>query len=399
MYNHLKKIAMTKIANLVRKCITIRTLEENLDRANELYGDKSFAEEHQDTYKSIMQFGFIPSAISVASAALVFFYIIPNIHWAIAYTIGILISSGYEVLKSWLSLKGFRAYFKGSKGLLLVAVLLAYAGSVFFSSFGAYQGYKLLEKDSTGAVLSKNSQIRDSLVIAHDRAIEDAKETAKSFHDSNLVKVKNASGQYVQVLSDRASVKNTYRDLVLSIQNAKDRKAQALGEHDNKSPNEVAQAVSDMGFYLWIVIGLSLINESVIFFFARFKEYYPYKSFIEQSAIKQPKSFSMNTDSIAKLVEMVQLGPGVQAVSSQYIPQGFSYGNTANSHDSGIGFKQKGSQTPKHSDTPQNSMKDNHSPFGMAECRHCGNEFEKSRKQHFYCSKDCNREFHKISIK
>lgn len=378
---------MTKIANLVRKFASKKSLSENLDKAKELYGDKSFAEEHQETYNTILNYGFIPSTLSVASAALVFFYIIPNIHWAIAYTIGLAIALPYEALKSWVSKTGFRAFFKGAK-VLMVAVVLSYVVSVCFSSFGAYQGYKLLEQGSKGAVMSKNSLVKDSLLVVHDLAIKEAKTTAQNFHDSNLVKVKNSNGQYVQVLSDRSSVKNTYGDLVQSVESAKEAKRKTLKSHDDKAPSEVENAVNDMGFYLWIVMGLSIINESVIFFFARFKELYFYKSFSEQEVIKQSQNFTLNFESLTKLVEMANLGPGAEPITANYN----SLVNPSND-DRGIGFRQKPYQPPNN---PSENVSN---PFGSANCRNCGQVFDKSRKQHFYCSKDCNREFHKINIK
>ena len=132
---------MDSIKSMFAKLSLDDKIKNNLTKAKDKYGEKAFVQEHVRTYDNILKFGWVASAISILSSALVFLYLFPNLPVWASLLIGVVVASLFELVKLFVTELGFEAYFKSnSVGLILMASIGLYLISVFTSSFGGYNG-------------------------------------------------------------------------------------------------------------------------------------------------------------------------------------------------------------------------------------------------------------------
>lgn len=374
---------MANLTNLLDKLAKNTRVRSNIEEAREIYEEKPFVSEYEHTYRIAKQFGFIPSLISIASTSLIFTQAFPNLHIATAILIGLLLATGFEVLKEHASSAGFEYYFKKKKfSFVLLGSVLMYLLSVCMSTFGTYNAYKVLES-STEARLD-SSQEKNSL------------EMSKSF-DQKIAKAQEKADNYFDQVSWKGKISHknakVYNSLLESVSKLEDQKQEALSKLSLASETSKDQELDGLGNYLYILIGLSLFIEGLIFCISRFKRYYPYKTHTQIEMIKESETVPVLLQDIPRLLDLLMMGQDKYNLSFQ--------GETDRKE---IGFK-----TPKNApvqgkthdtrSSDRSTTVEKSNPLAERSCDHCGTLYKPKVSWQRFCSKPCNHAHNNFKLK
>ncbi len=379
---------MTNLRNVLDKLRANKAIASNLDKAQDAYAQKAYAEEWAEAYSTVERWHLLPSALSVAGASFAFTSVFPQLPWWLAICIGLPLSSGFEVLKGWVTKLGFRDYFKNAKfNALLAASIALYTCSVCISTWGAYKAFKLLEKDQVGLVEynhqiakdsidsyyrnqvaiahTQGSSHKDSLLVWHDERIASANEQLQAFEKQHDVKgeiawtVRTTHGNLVERLNslrdEKALIATNAADTnSKKIQKLEKEHKAAIEKLEAERPNIITAAKDDLGAYLWIVLAIALMVEGVIFAFKRFSEYYLYRSNQDVELISESQQLTIDLDTVAQLGQFMQM----QSLSPMRFNQAIYGSTTSNSGSQPIGFKPSSKpQAPQEPEPPSNSQK------------------------------------------
>jgi hypothetical protein len=282
--------AFNKFRNKVFKSKDKKSLHQEVE---EEHTPKSFQAEWTEAYEIAKSWAKLPNSLSIASSSLIFVSAFPNIHWVFAIMIGLLPASLYEWLKNYISYKGWNAYYMDKAiGLLFVAHIL-YAGSIFFSVFGAYNGYKLMEGDTKQEVTQ---------VTAAERAIKVAE------YDTLIIKAETAAEKFRTGALWKGSLGNnakTYGEMAAKISDLQEEKRAALAKLDQKHSTTLSEAVEDLGLYIYVLIGFALFNEGLIMLGTWFKKYYRWRVYSDKKILEEPEEVSMSLNELRAIVESV----------------------------------------------------------------------------------------------
>ncbi len=385
---------MTNLNKVLDKLAQNSTIKEYLSEANDKYSQKPFALEHKGTYESVKSFGFIPCLISVLSASLVAVSLFPNMNLYMSLSLGLIAALAFEIAKSFVTRLGFRHFFKKQKGILvLIAAIAMTICSIALSSFGTYNAYLLTESNAKGNVSIEHENKADSLNGYYSLSIIEAKEQAKEYFKqvSWKGKISHKNAKTYNLLLDKvAALEMEYK--------------QAAKELNTSKTKQIMKASEGMKPYLFILIGFALINEAIIFVFARFKEYYLYKSNRQVDLINQSDSLSISLDNLGSLAHLLQLN------------QSLTLNPVMEELPSSIGFKVSGQTIDKDNKAEQpssnNSNRSNSSRsttrsttvkgkggLEPRKCIQCGNEYKPSVVWQKYCSKTCNHAANNFKLK
>jgi len=366
---------MTNLQKVLQGLQDNSEVKANLARAKGKYEDKPFALEYSNTYKAVAKWGWLPSLLSVAGASLAFITLMPNLPIYIPLLLGGLLAGGYEALKAWGTGIGFRAYFKHRALLAVALVALLYLGSVVISTYGAYNGYTLLQADKVGNVLGEHQSSIDSLDSYYGALVDDARQTLAKFEKQHTIQAGKYAGQITW------SMKADHAKMVDKVATLKDEHREALQALKAKQPSIVSKAKQSMGAYLYLALAVALIIEIVIFAFRYFAEYYDYRSNKEVDLLQKGDVLQVDTRSLEKLAML--LGAGGSPV-----PQLSASGADHGQQRGGIGFKP--SQTSQlEQPQPQSDKGGNLNNS----CKNCGSSYTPSVSWQKYCSQQCREEF------
>ena len=378
---------MTNLNNVLDKLRSNKTIASNLDKAQDAYAQKAYAEEWANAYAIVERWHPLPSALSVAGASFAFTSMFPQLPWWLAICIGLPLSSGFEALKGWVTKLGFRDYFKNAKfNALLAASIALYACSVCLSTWGAYKAFKLLEKEQVGKVeyshqvaqdsintyyrnqiaitQTKGNNQKDSVLAWHDGRIATAKEQLQAFEKQHDVKgeiawkVRTTHGKLVERLNTLRDEKaliatNTAETNSQKVQQLEKEHKKALEKLEGERPSIITAAKDELGAYLWIVLGIALMVEAVIFAFRRFSEYYLYRSNQDVELITESEQLTINLDTVAQLGQFMQM----QSLSPIRFNQAIYGSTTGNTGSQPIGLKPPSKpQAPQEPEPPSNSQ-------------------------------------------
>lgn len=351
---------VTKILDNLRCNDEVKT---NLERAKGKYESKPFAIEYASTYKAIQRFGFIPSIFSAVGGCLAFVTLMPNIHIAIPLIVGGCLAGSYEVLKSWATALGFQAYFKHKSWLALLLVGLLYLGSVALSTWGAFNGYTLLESDKVGSAVDTHQSEVDSLNSYYEKLLKDEQTALSKFEKQHTVQGGKISW----------AVRNEHKAFVERLTAFKDEKKLRVQALKDEQPSIIQSAKSEMGGYLWLALGVALLIEVTIFCFRRFSEYYDFRSHSEVELLERGDVLSVDISSLQKLAQLVQ--------GSNVVPQ-----LVAGSPTGG-----RVVVTGLHGGSPSSEAKQPEQKG--ADCLNCGSAYTKSVSWQKYCSDSCREQY------
>lgn len=384
---------MTNLSNVLDKLRANRKIASNLDKAQDAYSQKPYAQEWANAYAIVERWHPLPSALSVAGASFAFTSMFPQLPWWLAISIGLPLSSGFEVLKGWVTKLGFRDYFKHARfNALLAASIALYACSVCLSTWGAYKAFTLLEKEQVGKVeysyqiaqdsissyyrnqtaltQAKGSNQKDSVLAWHDGRIATAREQLQAFEKQHDVKgeiawkVRTTHGKLVERLNTLRDEKaliatNTAEANSQKVQQLEKEHRGALERLEGERPNIITAAKDELGAYLWMVLGIALIVEAVIFASKRFSEYYLCRSNQDIELITESEQLTIDLGTVAQLGQFMQM----QNLGPMRFNQAI-YGSTAgNTGSQPIGFRPPSkSQAHQEPESPSNSQKETPPP-------------------------------------
>lgn len=371
---------MANLQNVLDKLASNQRVQSHLSKAKEAYQAKPFALEYRSTYESINRFGWIASLLSVVSSSLVAVSVFPNLSILLSIPIGLTLALGLEVLKAFTTKIGFRSWFKTeSFSLILVASIVLYSASVALSSFGAINGYQMLESSMKHDVSTDTRIKTDSLNTYYQNEIAQAKKHAKQYFDQVSWKGK--------ISHKNANIYNKMLDKVGTLEKQQIEDLSALKHDETQKLSEETQRLSP---YKFILIALALVNELVIFFFGRFKEYYLFKSNQQLEQISQAETLTINLDSLASLGELLQLSSSSR----------LSLVNA--DHSNSIGFQMKSgqqeTQNTVHS-TRSTTVGKKVDKLAPRKCLNCGNTYKPSVAWQKYCKKECNHKANNFALK
>lgn len=403
------------MTNLQKVLHTLQGNEEvrkNLERAKDKYEEKPFALEHANTYAVVTKVSWLPSAVSVAGASLAFITLMPNMPIYVPLLIGGILATGYEALKAWATSIGYRVYFKHGSIAALVVVALLYLGSVSISTFGAYNGYQLLENDKVGTALADHTNAVDSLNAYYAGLRESKKQAFTNEVDSlgtyyeGLISEQTSAiadyeskhtdkasgdirwgahkqhGNLVQGLADLRSerkdvLRNLHETSKAELATLESEYKEAIQALKAKQPSVIRSAKDSMGAYLWLALGVALLIEVVIFAFRWFAEYYDYKSNKQVELLEKGDVLQVDTRSLEKLAMLLQ------SSSSPYQLQM----NGAETSSKGIGFK-SGQQATAQQPNTQAQTDDK-----GKKCLNCNSAYTPSVSWQKYCSDTCRESY------
>jgi hypothetical protein len=370
---------MTKLQTLLDKLATNSRVQSHLGKAKEAYEQKPFVLEYRETYESISSYGWIPSLLSIISSSLVASTVFPNLSLWLSVPIGLLLALGLEILKAFTTQIGFRSWFKvGKFNLILCASIGLYIASIALSSFGSFNGYQLIETSMKQNVSNHTDTLSKSLGIQYEKAINEAKENANNYFNSVSWKgkISHKNAQTYNLLLERLAI-------------LKDEYNTKLNGLELEGKNQVSEGIRKSKPYLLVLIAIALLNELVIFFFSRFKEYYLFKSNQQVEQITQSETLTINLDSIGNLAQLLQLQPNNQiAITSEA--------------GSKIGFDLSILQT-KENNTVQGNRPTTATQTGNKleprECVNCSTVYKPSVSWQKYCKKECNHVANDFKLK
>lgn len=376
---------MTNLRNVLDKLRANKAIASNLDKAQDLYSQKPYAQEWAEAYAAVERWHLLPSALSIVGASFAFTSVFTQLPWWLAVLIGLPFATLFELLKEWVTKMGFRSFFKLAKfNYLLLASIMLYACSVTLSTWGAYRAYTILEQDQRSQVLlshsmqldslerhyqnlaqkvkSTNTQEKDSLLRVYDQRITESTEQLRAFekqHDVNGViawKVRDTHGELVENIN---SLKNEKAKRGFSYQAKTDSSLNALKKEYRAVNSQLVASESgllatveeELGAYLWLVTALALLVEATIFAFRRFSEYYLYRSNQEAELITEGEMLAVDLDTITQLGQFLQLrGTGAEGLGQAV------FGHPEGGHGKRIGFKaaskHRGGQEPRAGGCP-----------------------------------------------
>ena len=388
---------MDSIKSMFAKLSLDDKIKNNLTKAKDKYGEKAFVQEHVRTYDNILKFGWVASAISILSSALVFLYLFPNLPVWASLLIGVVVASLFELVKLFVTELGFEAYFKSnSVGLILMASIGLYLISVFTSSFGGYNAYTLLK--------SSNKSNIDNLVYIK-------KDSINARYDSLALSASNKAQAYFDKVSWMGKLNNKnqplYNALLSSVDSIRAKQEKVISDLSKEKDLHLKKSTDKLSPYLYVLIGFSLLNELVIFFFSRFKEFYLFKSNQQEVQIKKQAPITLDRDRLKSLVEMLALG---NINETQPIQQIQSIPVSPTKQKNRIGFEMKGAATSTRSTTVSSKGAATKTSTrsttvskkgGLSErpCLNCGDMYTPKVSWQKYCKKSCNHSANDFKLK
>ena len=337
----------------------------NLERAKAKYEDKPFSVENADAYEVVTRWGWLPSLVSVAGASLAFYTLAPNLPLYVTLLLGLPLAVGYELLKAWASGLGLRAWFKSRAWPALLLVGALYTGSVALSTWGAVNGYSLLEAGKVDKVAGLHTSKVDSLNRYYTGLIDVQDSVIADYEKKHTDKASGRIGW---------GAHEQHANLVDALGKLRKERRTELKALESKRPELIQSARETMGAYLWLALGVALSVEVVIFAFRFFSEYYDYRSNKEVSLLERGKSISVDLKALQQLAYLVQ-GEGQTLLTASHDTQ----------PKGGIGFRVRngGGQT-----TNGGGQTTNEKP-----CANCGNSYEPKVSWQKYCSDSCRESF------
>jgi hypothetical protein len=364
---------MTNLNNLLDKLATNTRVQSHLATAKDAYEQKPFVVEYRTTYESICSYGWIPSLLSIISSSLVATTLFTNLPLWLSLSIGLVLALGLEILKGFTTQIGFRSWFKTEKfSLVLIASIGLYIASIALSSFGSYNGYQLIETSMKQNVSNQTATLSDSLGIHYQTSINEAKENAKNYFNSVSWKGK---------ISHKNAI--TYNLLLEKVGSLESEYTAKRNDLETKETNLFLVATQKSKPYLLVLIAIALLNELVIFFFSRFKEYYLFKSNQQLEQITQSETLTINLDSIGSIAQLLQPNNQI-AITSE--------------NGSKIGFDFSTLQTKENS-TVDSSRSTTVSKLEPRECVNCSTVYKPSVSWQKYCKKECNHVANDFKLK
>jgi len=361
---------MTNLQDLLDKLASNSRIQSHLVKAKEAYEQKPFALEYRQTYEAINQFSFIPSGLSIVSSSLVAVSIFQNLPIWLALSIGLVLALALEVLKGFTTKLGFRSWFKSGKfNLILCASIALYLASIALSSFGSMNAYQMLDSSMKHDVSANTQSLKDSTDSNYQKLIAEARNNAKQYFGSvswkGKISHKNAK-TYNLMLEKVAILENEHK---ANLETLKHKETSMLAKTDER-----------LAPYLFILIAIALLNEAVIFFFSRFKEYYLFKSNQQIEQISQAEVLTINLDSLSSLGQLLQLSANDSKL--------FINSNSTGSGSGSIGF-QSANKHPVHSTRSTTGGKEA-DRLAPRKCENCSTVYKPSVAWQKYCKKECN---------
>lgn len=359
----------TNLINFFKRSYNRIKTRAQQEQAKDEYGDKLFADEFRPLKEAADDWGWIPSLLSVGSGSFIFLAAFPNLPWWVSVSIGLLVLSGYEKLKSIAIYWGTRLKLTG-RGSVMAAIAVAIGlGSVFWSVFGTYNAYLLLESNTKAGTEALFQMKEDSIKKEYKASIDTAQAIADRFYKGNTV---HAGGERVL----RIAATPTYNSLVNDVRDLKKAQKDALDKIQKRGAVTVKKAVEGLGPYLYMLIAMALIVEAVIYVNGWWKQYYKWKSKTEEMIVLNQEPVQLTLEGLNNILAMMS-GEGTRVIPT-----------ATHQHTKTIGFQQGPDAVHRSSHRSMNgSGKEGRQE---AQCQQCGKPFVKKVAWAKYCSKDCN---------